>query len=140
MSATLKHVSIFDSLLKPGNMNKVVFPRSFTFSVDDLGWNEGSNLSRNVPPGSVRAGIKRTFDLNDYKYIVDVAKAVGVRIQCLFVLCEMDREIMAQYGFTPKNGHTFPESFVYFPGQEMLHIVLNAANMQGSRGIIKQRY
>lgn len=179
-------------------MNKIIFPRAFAFSIDDLGWNEGSNLSRNVPPGPIRAGIKRTFDLNDYKCIVDVAKKAGVRIQCLFVLCEMDREnvlakyptttpqrekwdnslrvrdeqidimkwvlnssshmefglhgtgheywaddgiqrraewynlvdcmpwpeeilqqhiqgfreIMAQYGFTPRNGHSFPESFV----------------------------
>ena len=177
---------------------KIGFPRAFAFSIDDLGWNEGSNLSKNVPPGPVRVGIKRKFDLNDYKYILDVAKAVGVRIQCLFVLGEMDREnvlakypttthqrekwnnawrvgdeqldimkyvlnasshmefglhgtgheywaddgiqrraewynlvdrepwpeeslqqhiqgfreIMAQYGFTPRNGHTFPESFV----------------------------
>jgi hypothetical protein len=184
--------------MKGSNINKIVFPRAFAFSIDDLGWNEGSNLSKNVPPGPVRVGIKRTFDLQDYKYIVDVAKAVGVRIQCLFVLCEMDREnvlakyptttqqrgkwdnthrvrdeqldimnyvlsasshmefglhgtgheywaddgiqrraewynlidrepwpeeilmqhiqgfreIMAQYGFTPRNGHTFPESFV----------------------------
>jgi hypothetical protein len=180
------------------NMNKIIFPRAFAFSVDDLGWNEGSNLSKNVPPGPIRVGLKRKFDLPDYKYIVDVAKTVGVRIQTLFVLCEMDREnvlaryptttqkrekwdnswrvcdeqlgimsyvlnssshmefglhgtgheywaddgiqrraewynlvdrepwpedilhqhidafkeIMAQYGFTPQNGHTFPESFV----------------------------
>jgi hypothetical protein len=61
-------------------MNKIVFPRAFAFSIDDLGWNEGSNLSKNVPPGPLRVGIKRTFDLHDYKYIVDVARTVGVRI------------------------------------------------------------
>jgi len=84
-----------------GNINKIIFPRAFAFSVDDLGWNEGSNLSRNVPPGPIRAGIKRTFDLNDYKYIADVAKEVGVRVQCLFVLCEMDREnVLAKYPTT----------------------------------------
>jgi hypothetical protein len=82
-------------------MNKIVFPRAFAFSIDDLGWNEGSNLTINVPPGPLRAGIKRTFDLNDYKYIVEVARTVGVRIQCLFVLCEMDREnILAKYPTT----------------------------------------
>jgi hypothetical protein len=82
-------------------MNKIIFPRAFAFSIDDLGWNEGSNLSRNVPPGPVRVGVKRAFDLNDYKYIVEVAKSVGVRIQGLFVLCEMDREnVLAKYPTT----------------------------------------
>jgi hypothetical protein len=81
--------------------NKIIFPRAFAFSIDDLGWNEGSNLSKNVPPGPTRAGIKRKFDLNDYIYIVNVAKAINVRIQCLFVLCEMDRyNVLAKYPTT----------------------------------------
>ena len=82
-------------------INKIEFPRAFAFAIDDLGWNEGSNLSGNFPPGPVRVGIKRKFDLQDYKYIVKVAEAVGVRIQCLFVLSEMDREnVLAKYPTT----------------------------------------
>ena len=79
-------------------INKIIFPRAFAFAIDDLGWNAGSNLTKNVPPGPVRAAVKRNFDLNDYKHIVAVGKAVGVRVQCLFILSEMDREnILAKY-------------------------------------------
>ncbi|MCX6260412.1 MAG: hypothetical protein NTY95_06185 [Bacteroidia bacterium] len=35
------------------NMNIIAFPRPFAFSIDDLGWNEGSNLSKNVPFGGL---------------------------------------------------------------------------------------
>lgn len=74
------------------------FPRAFAFAIDDLGWNEGSNLAINGRQGPYRAGVKRVFDLSDYRAIVDVGKAVGARIQCLFILSEMDREnILAQY-------------------------------------------
>jgi hypothetical protein len=81
--------------------SKIIFPRAFAFSVDDIGWNEGSNLSKNSPPGPRRAGADRTFGLNDYINIVDVAKSVNVRVQCLFVLSEMDREnTLAKYPTT----------------------------------------
>jgi hypothetical protein len=79
----------------------IEFPRAFAFAIDDLGWNEGSKLSLNTPPGPHRAGVKRTFDLRDYQYIIDVGKAVGARVQCLFVLSEMDRKnILAKYPTT----------------------------------------
>lgn len=92
-------------------MNKIIFPRAFAFSIDDLGWNEGSNLSNNVPPGPLRVGIKRKFDLNDYRYIVNVAKEVGVRIQCLFVLGEMDREnVLAKYPTTTQHREEWDNS------------------------------
>ncbi len=68
------------------------FPRPFAFAVDDLGWNEGSDLSQESPQGPHRAGVKRVFDIRDYQYMVEVGKAVGTRIQCLFILSEMDRE------------------------------------------------
>jgi len=48
-------------------------------------------------PQVLLGGIKRTFDLNDYKYIVDVARKVGVRFNAV-CLCEMDREnVLAKY-------------------------------------------
>jgi hypothetical protein len=68
------------------------FPRPFAAGIDDLGWRNGSNLSANNPPGPLRTGVKRTHDLIDYKNIIDVAKEIGVRIQCLFVLGDFDRE------------------------------------------------
>jgi len=116
--------------MKGSNINKVIFPRAFAFSIDDLGWNEGSNLSRNVPPGPVRAGIKRTFDLNDYKCIVDVAKAVGVRIQCLFVLCEMDREnVLAKYPTTTHQREKWDNTRHVCDGQlEIMRYLLNESS------------
>src|SRR5882757_9140009 len=79
----------------------IEFPRAFAFAIDDLGWNEGSSLVGDTPRGPHRAGVKRTFDINDYRYIIEVGKAVGARIQCLFVLGEMDREnALAKYPTT----------------------------------------
>lgn len=111
-------------------MNKIVFPRAFAFSIDDLGWNEGSNLSKNVPPGPLRVGIKRTFDLFDYKYIVEVARTVGVRIQCLFVLCEMDREnVLAKYPTTTQHREKWDNSHRVSDEQlDIMKYVLNAAS------------
>ena len=60
-------------------INTITFPRAFAFAIDDLGWNEGSNLTENIPPGPVRAAVKRSFDLNDYRHVVTVGKAVGTR-------------------------------------------------------------
>jgi len=87
--------------MNKNNLGRILFPRAFAFAVDDLGWSDGTNDSKNDPPGPVRAGVKRKFDLNDYKHIVAVAKAVGVRVQCLFILSEMDREnVLAKYPTT----------------------------------------
>jgi hypothetical protein len=62
---------------------------------------EGSDLSIQPVPGPHRVGVKRNFDVNDYKALVDVGKAVGVRIQCLFILSEMDRQnLLAKYPTT----------------------------------------
>ena len=80
---------------------RMLFPRPFAFAIDDLGWNEGSDLSGHDEPGPYRCGVKRRFDLNDYKHIVEISRAVGVRIQCLFILSEMDREnVLAKYPTT----------------------------------------
>ena len=81
--------------------SRILFPRAFAFAIDDLGWNEGSDLSRSPQGGPHRAGVKRKFDIQDYKYIVEVGKTVGARIQCLFILSEMDRKnILAKFPTT----------------------------------------
>ncbi len=85
----------------PNNSSPLEFPRAFAFAIDDLGWNEGSSMVVNTPTGPFRAGVKRTFDIRDYQSIIDVGKAVGVRVQCLFILSEMDRaNILAKYPTT----------------------------------------
>lgn len=79
----------------------IIFPQPFAFAIDDLGWNEGSDMTILPGGGPYRAGVKRNFDINDYKHIVEVGKAVGVRIQSLFILSEMDRaNILAKYPTT----------------------------------------
>ena len=79
----------------------ILFPRPFAFAVDDLGWNEGSDLSYETPRGPNRAGVKRNFDIRDYEAMVNAAKAVGVRVQCLFILSEMDRtNLLAKFPTT----------------------------------------
>src|SRR5688572_7936189 len=83
------------------NCSSMEFPRAFAFAIDDLGWNEGSSLVMNTPPGPFRAGVKRVFDRRDYQSVIDVGKAVGVRVQCLFILSEMDRHnILSKYPTT----------------------------------------
>src|SRR5258706_14423686 len=87
--------------MERNNLKKIIFPRGFAVAIDDLGWNEGSNLSRQTPSGPHRAGVTRLFDLNDYAYVVEVGKAVGARIQSLFILSEMDREnVLSKYPTT----------------------------------------
>jgi hypothetical protein len=86
-----------------GNLSehRILFPRAFAFAIDDLGWIDGSDLSVTNPKGPHRAGVKRRFDVNDYKSIVDVGKEAGVRIQGLFILSELDREnALAKYPTT----------------------------------------
>lgn len=70
----------------------IIFPRAFAFAVDDMGWNEGASQHRDGGEGPARVGINRRMTLADYKALVDVGKAVGVRVQGLFVLCDMDRD------------------------------------------------
>jgi hypothetical protein len=83
------------------NKNRIIFPRAFAFAIDDLGWNTGTNSGEGGNQGPYRIGIDRKMDIDDYKCIVEVAKQVGVRIQGLFVLAEMDREnILAKYPTT----------------------------------------
>lgn len=71
---------------------KILIPRPFAAGIDDMGWINGTNESHKSYPGPYRAGVKRIFDVSDYKAVVDVGKALGVRIQGLFVLGELDRD------------------------------------------------
>jgi len=72
------------------NASKMVFPRPFAVVVDDLGWMHGG--SQDPQNGPYRIGFKRDLIAQDYLPMIDIGKAVGVRIQGVFVLCELDRE------------------------------------------------
>lgn len=85
----------------PPEKKEVVFPEPFAFAIDDLGWMEGNNTGYEGRTGPYRAGIDRNFDVDDYRAIVEVGKRVGVRIQGLFVLAEMDRlQLLRDYPTT----------------------------------------
>ena len=119
--------------------NKMIFPRPFAFAVDDLGWNIGNDTGDLDNQGPYRIGIDRKMDLNDYKVIVEVGKNVGVRIQSLFVLAEMDRQnILKNYPSTTWQGKNWDNSKNI--GQEQIDIMDfvkdNAAYMEfGLHGV-----
>jgi hypothetical protein len=93
-------------------MSKILFPRPFAIAVDDLGWNEGHDLSSDPIAGPYRCGVKRNFDLADYKHMTTVGEKVGARIQCLFILSEMDRaNILAKFPTTTYQREKWNNSF-----------------------------
>jgi hypothetical protein len=90
---------------------RLIFPRAFTVAIDDMGWVNGSHLGKNGGQGPSRAGVNRHFNIDDYKAVVNAAKAIGTRLQGLFVLCEMDREnTCAKYPTTTMYGNDWDNS------------------------------
>ncbi len=83
-----------DNLETTNNMSdsRIIFPRPFAFAIDDLGWNIGNDEGYDDNQGPYRIGVDRKMDINDYKCMVAVAEEVGVRLQALFIMGEMDRE------------------------------------------------
>lgn len=74
----------------------ILFPKPFAIAIDDLGWMQGGSLGDEGGPW--RAGLRRDFDVRDYKAVVDIAKATGVRLQAVFIMSELDRlNIIGQY-------------------------------------------
>jgi hypothetical protein len=113
--------------------NSIIFPRAFAFAIDDLGWNDGSDLSGQIPAGPFRAGVDRKFTQKDYEVIVEVGKAVGARIQSLFILSEMDREnILAGVPHATHQGRAWNNSFRVNDLQKaiMNYIVKSSAHME----------
>jgi hypothetical protein len=84
---------------------RILFPRAFAVAIDDMGWMNGSHLGKDGGQGPSRAGVDRRFNVSDYQVVAEVGKATGVRLQGLFVMCEMDREnICAKYPTTTMYG------------------------------------
>ncbi len=102
-------IGIIVLLLQQISMGQIIFPRAFAIAIDDLGWNKGS--SQGNTGGPWRIGLRRNLDIRDYKPIVEVGKAVGVRFQSLFILAEMDREnVCRNYPTTTQQGSKFDNS------------------------------
>jgi hypothetical protein len=84
---------------------RMLFPRAFAVAIDDMGWMNGSHLGKDGGQGPSRAGVDRHFNVSDYQIVAEVSKATGVRLQGLFVMCEMDREnVCAKYPTTNMYG------------------------------------
>ena len=115
----------------------ITFPRAFAVAIDDLGWNKGSH--EGATGGPCRLCIRRDMDTRDYKPIVEVGKACGIRIQGLFVLCEMDRQnACAKYPTTTQGGKNFDNSDNIGPTQVevMEYVKDNAAHLEfGLHGV-----
>ncbi len=69
----------------------IIFPRPFAIAIDDLGWMSGQNDGKDGY-GPYRTGVDRDMTLADYLAVIDLAKKVGVRLQGLFILGELDRQ------------------------------------------------
>ena len=71
-------------------MFKATIPMPLLLVIDDVGWwTSEDGHEKNEP---FRTGISRNHYIDDYQAIIDLGKAIGMRIQAAFVLCEWDRE------------------------------------------------
>ena len=121
------------------DVSGVLFPRPFAFAIDDMGWLNGSDIGENGMIGPYRAGVKRAFEVSDYKYVVDVAKSAGVRLQGLFVLCEMDKSnLLKKYPTTTQYGKQWDNSANISDKQNQImdYVKKNAAYLEfGMHGV-----
>ena len=110
-------------------VSEIIFPRAFAFAIDDMGWNAGNNSGDIDNHGPYRIGVDRKMDIRDYQAVVEVGQTVGVRIQGLFIMSEMDREnILAKYPTTTWQGNKWDNSHNVCQEQlEIMEFVKNSA-------------
>jgi hypothetical protein len=109
----------------------VFFPRGYGMAVNQVGYMEGNSLEHEDGPW--RAGIRRSFDVRDYRPIVEVGRAVGVRFMSLFALAEMDRlNVVATLPHATQAGHAFDNSANIGPRQLQImdYVRENAAHIE----------
>ncbi len=118
----------------------IIFPRGITVNVGQVGWMGGSSLD--AVGGPWRAGIRRNFDVRDYRPIVEVGKELGIRFMSLFILGELDRlNILAEYPTSNPAGENWDNSANIGPTQLdiMKYVKNNAANMEfGITGVLHE--
>ena len=69
---------------------KVFIPMPLQVVIDDVGWWSGEDGSKRQEP--YRTGINRSHVPADYQAIADLGRALGIRPQAAFILCEWDKE------------------------------------------------
>lgn len=110
---------------------EIFFPRGFGIVVNQVGYMEGSSLDHEDGPW--RAGIRRSFDVRDYKPIAEVGEAAGIRFMSLFALAEMDRlNVVATLPHARQEGTNFDNSANIGPQQIeiMDYVKSNAAHIE----------
>lgn len=117
------------------NSDEIIFPRGFGIAVNQVGYMDGSNMGdvEETAEGPWRAGIRRKFDVRDYRPFVEVGEEVGVRFVTLFALAEMDRlNIVAEYPTATMWGSDFDNSKNIGPTQLeiMDYVKENAAHIE----------
>lgn len=79
--------------------------------VDDVGWKRGWSTAETGGPWRVGMPKGRWMVWEDYEVLVYIAKAVGMRLQCNFIMCEFDRSnICAEYPTTTWQGSDWDNS------------------------------
>lgn len=71
------------------NNLQVFIPMPVQVVIDDVGWWSGKDGSKTQEP--YRTGINRNHVPEDYKAIVDLGKALNIRPQAAFIVCEWDK-------------------------------------------------
>lgn len=110
----------------------VIFPRAFSVAVNQVGYLKGDNLGYNSND-SFRAGIRRDFDVRDYKPIAEVGQQVNMRFPSFFALADMDRlNETANYPTASKDGENFDNSHNVSPVQLeiMDYVKRNASHIE----------
>ena len=73
-----------------GDNIRVFIPMPIQIVIDDVGWWSGEDGSKRQEP--FRTGINLNHVPADYQSIANLGRALGIRPQAAFILCEWDKE------------------------------------------------
>ena len=118
----------------------IIFPRGISVNIGQVGWMSGGSLEE--VDGPWRAGIRRDFDVRDYKPFVEVGQELGIRFMSLFIVGELDRlNVLAEYPTSNPQGKDWDNSINIGPRQLeiMDYVKSNAANIEfGLTGVLHE--
>ncbi|WP_157363704.1 hypothetical protein [Alkaliflexus imshenetskii] len=132
--------AMIHSISQNSSDTRVLFPRGIGVNVGQVGWMSGS--SEDPSGGPWRAGIRRDFDVRDYKPMVEVGQELGIRFMSLFILGEFDRlNILGEYPTSNPDGENWDNTRYIGPRQIeiMDYVKRNAANIEfGITGVLHE--
>lgn len=120
--------------------SSILFPTGVSVNVGQVGWMGGH--SEDSSGGPWRAGIRRNFDVRDYKPMVEVGQRLGIRFMSLFILGEFDRlNILGEYPTSNPDGENWDNARYIGPTQIeiMDYVKKNAAHIEfGITGVLHE--